>query len=151
MPVIESRNTKTQNHQNRAPDRWRLVHKYDASISISTVANNCHGKSSLVLSLFIFIRWPLTADRWRHILSNSDVDQKVHVLGGLGNSCAILHIQIRNLIRYVSLFSPSKKKRKTSSFPVSITKLLDRALWSIPFKFRHTCRSQGPCPRRTGK
>ena len=51
--TAKRRNTKIRNHQNKAPDRQRLVHTYDASISISTVAHNCHGKCNLIL---IFIR-----------------------------------------------------------------------------------------------
>ena len=51
--TAKRRNTKIRNHQNKAPDRQRLVHTYDASISISTVAHICHGKCNLIL---IFIR-----------------------------------------------------------------------------------------------
>ena len=51
--TAKRRNTKIRNHQNKAPDRQRLVHTYDASISISTVAHNCDGKCNLIL---IFIR-----------------------------------------------------------------------------------------------
>ena len=99
LPLPSSRN-----HQNKA----RYTH--DASISISTVAHNCHGKSNLVWSLFIFIRNFTVCRRISgfgrcHVQYNIDRDQKKPV------STILIYSKFRNEIADSILFSGGQQKK----------------------------------------